>query len=128
MVFSLPSHNFFKSIFNLYNLIIPKTVSAQEAVKAIKSGDRIHIHSVAATPHILINAMIERGKAGELRDVTLQHLHTEGPANYASAEFEGIFNLESFFVGSNVRNVTQEGYADYIPVFLNETQKLIRQG
>jgi len=109
-------------------MTLPKTLSAREAVKVIKSGDRIHLHSVAATPHILINAMIERGRAGELRDVTLQHLHTEGPAEYASEEFEGIFNLESFFVGSNVRKVTQQGYADYIPVFLNETQKLIRQG
>jgi acyl-CoA hydrolase len=109
-------------------MIYPKTVSAQEAVKAIKSGDRIHLHSVAATPHILVNAMIERGRAGELKDITLQHLHTEGPAPYASAEFEGIFHLESFFVGANVRKATQEGYADYIPVFLNETQKLIRQG
>jgi len=109
-------------------MIIPKTISAQEAVKVIKSGDRIHLHSVAATPHILINAMIERARAGELRDVTIQHLHTEGPATYASEEFEGIFHLESFFVGGNVRKVTQQGYADYIPVFLNETQKLIRQG
>jgi acyl-CoA hydrolase len=109
-------------------MIYPKIVSAQEAVKAIKSGDRVHLHSVAATPHILVNAMIERGRAGELKDIIIQHLHTEGPAPYATAEFEGIFHLESFFVGANVRKATQEGYADYIPVFLNETQKLIRHG
>jgi acyl-CoA hydrolase len=109
-------------------MIYPKTVSAQEAVKVIKSGDRVHLHSVAATPHILVNAMIDRGRAGELKDITIQHLHTEGPAPYASEEFEGIFHLESFFVGANVRKATQDGYADYIPVFLNETQKLIRHG
>lgn len=102
--------------------------SAEDAVKIIKSGDRIHIHSVACTPHILINAMCERGRAKEFRDVTIQHIHTEGPAPYAAPEFEGIFNLESFFVGHNVRRETQAGYADYIPVFLSETQKLIREG
>ncbi|HUW07709.1 MAG TPA: acetyl-CoA hydrolase/transferase C-terminal domain-containing protein [Williamwhitmania sp.] len=101
-------------------------VSAEEAVKVIKSGDRIHIHSVALAPQKLIKAMCDRGRAGELRDVKIQHLHTEGSAPYAEAEFEGAFFLESFFVGHNVRKATQEGFADYIPVFLSETQKLIR--
>ncbi|MFV0268068.1 MAG: acetyl-CoA hydrolase/transferase family protein, partial [Draconibacterium sp.] len=34
----------------------------------------------------------------------------------------------SFFVGHNVRKQTQAGFADYIPVFLQETQRLIREG
>jgi acyl-CoA hydrolase len=105
-----------------------KTVTAEEAVKVIKSGDRIHMSSVAVTPHALIKAMVERGKKGEFKDVKIQHIHTEGPAPYADPELEGIFQLESFFVGGNVRKVTQSGYADYIPVFLSETQKLIREG
>ncbi len=105
-----------------------KTVTAEEAVKVIKSGDRIHMSSVAVTPHALINAMVERGKKGEFKNVKIQHIHTEGPAPYADPELEGVFQLESFFVGGNVRKVTQAGYADYIPVFLSETQKLIREG
>ena len=104
-----------------------KTVSPQEAVKVIKSGDRIHLSSVAVTPHYLINAMVERGRKKEFKNVKIQHIHTEGAAPYADPEFEGIFQLESFFVGGNVRKQTQAGYADYIPVFLCETQKLIRQ-
>jgi len=105
-----------------------KTVSFEEAAKVIKSGDRVHLHSVALAPHKFINAMCERGRNGEIYDVTIQHIHTEGPAPYAATEFEGIFNLESLFVGSNVRKQTQAGYADYIPVFLSETQQLIREG
>lgn len=105
-----------------------KAVSAEEAVKVIKSGDRIHLSSVAVTPHHLINAMVTRGKNKEFTNVKIQHIHTEGPAPYADSEFEGIFQLESFFVGGNVRKQTQAGFADYIPVFLSETQKLIRQG
>lgn len=105
-----------------------KTVTAEEAVKVIKSGDRIHLSSVAVTPHALIRAMVERGRNKAFENVRIQHIHTEGPAPYAEAEFEGIFQLESFFVGANVRKATQAGYADYIPVFLSETQKLIRQG
>lgn len=102
--------------------------SAEEAVKVIKTNDRVHLSSVAVTPHHLINAMVRRGKNKEFKNVRIQHIHTEGPAPYADKEFEGIFQVESFFVGANVRKQTQAGYADYIPVFLSETQKLIRLG
>ena len=105
-----------------------KTVSFKEAVKVVKSGDRVHIHSVACAPQGLIQALCARGRAGELKGVRLQHLHTEGSAPYAEAKYEGIFSLESYFVGGNVRKPTQEGYADYVPVHLSETQKLIRSG
>ncbi len=105
-----------------------KSVTATEAVKIIKSGDSIHIHSVACAPKILIDAMCERAKAGEIKDVFIRHLHTEGDAPYTNPEFNNIFHLESFFVGANCRPATQCGQADYIPVFLSETQKLIREG
>jgi acyl-CoA hydrolase len=103
-------------------------VSAQDAVKVIKSGDRVHLSGVAVTPLKLISAMVERGRAGELYDVTVQHIHIEGKVEYADPEFEGIFHSQQFFVASNMRKQTQSGYADYIPVFLSETQKLIREG
>ncbi|MFI3265878.1 MAG: acetyl-CoA hydrolase/transferase C-terminal domain-containing protein [Rikenellaceae bacterium] len=103
-------------------------ISAEQAVKVIKSGDHIHLSSVASAPAVLINAMCERGRNGEFKDVHIHHLHTEGAAPYAAPEFEGVFQLDSFFVGGNVRKVTQSGYADYIPVFLSETQKLYRSG
>jgi len=103
-------------------------VTAEDAVKVIKSGDRVHLSCVAVTPHRLIKAMVERGRAGELYDVKIQHLHIEGVVDYANPEFEGIFDAQQFFVGANLRKQTQAGYADYIPVFLSETQKLIREG
>lgn len=103
-------------------------VSPAEAVKVIKSGDHVHLSAVASAPQCLIKAMCDRGAAGELHDVHVHHLHTEGPAPYAAPEFEGVFQLDSFFVGSNVRKVTQSCYADYIPIFLSETQKLYRCG
>ncbi len=105
-----------------------KFIKAEEAVKVIKSNDRVHLHSVAVTPHPLIKAMCDRGRNKEFRNVRIQHIHTEGAVDYANPEFEGIFQLESFFVGHNVRKQTQAGYADYIPVFLHETQRLIREG
>ena len=86
-----------------------KTVSFEEAVKVVKSGDRIHIHSVACAPQGLIQALCARGRAGELKNIKLQHLHTEGAAPYAEQEFEGVFQLESYFVGHNVRTESDSG-------------------
>jgi acyl-CoA hydrolase len=105
-----------------------KYISADEAVKVVKSGDHIHLSSVASAPKILIEALMRRGDAGELKDVRIHHLHTEGSAPYTDAKYEGIFFHQAFFVGSNVRKNVQAGYADYIPIFLSETQKLYRSG
>ena len=70
-----------------------KYVSAQEAVKVVKSGDHIHLSSVASAPRLLIDALCERGRAGELKDIRIHHLHTEGPAPYADPEFDGLIQM-----------------------------------
>ena len=105
-----------------------KSVSAEEAVKVVKSGDHVHISSVSNVPQCLIKALCDRGRTGELKNVYIHHLHTEGEAPYVNPEFEGVFQHNAFFVGANVRESVQKGLADYIPVFLGETSKLYRQG
>ena len=105
-----------------------KFVSADEAVKAVKSGDHIHLSSVASAPKVLIDALCRRGDNGELKDIKIHHLHTEGAAPYTDEKYEGTFFHEAFFVGGNVRKAVQAGFADYIPIFLSETQKLYRSG
>lgn len=105
-----------------------KFVTAEEAVKVVKSGDHIHMSSVAAAPKVLIDALCKRGDAKEFKDVRIHHLHTEGAAPYTDAKYEGVFFHQAFFVGGNVRKSVQAGYADYIPIFLSETQKLYRSG
>lgn len=104
-----------------------QAVTADEAVKVIKSGDHVHISSVSNVPQCLIKALCERGRAGELKNVYIHHLHTEGAAPYVNSEFEGIFQHNAFFVGANVRESVQKGLADYIPVFLGETSRIYRE-
>ena len=100
-------------------------ITAAEALAAVKSGDRVFIHGVAAAPHALIEAMVAR--APELRDVEIVHLHTEGDAPYADADLETSFRVNAFFVGSNVRQAVNQGRGDYIPVFLSEIPALFRK-
>lgn len=103
-----------------------KVSSAAEAVKNIKSGDHVFIQTAGATPNALVVAMTDRHS--ELKNVKIYHLHTEGPAPYTKPEYADSFHVNSFFLGSNCRQATQEGYADYIPCFLSEIPLMIRSG
>lgn len=103
-------------------------VSADEAVRCVKSGDHIHLSSVASVPHILIEALCRRADAGEVEDLHFHHFHTEGPAPYSEPRYAGIFFDQGFFIGPNVRANVNAGYADYLPVHLGESQKLYRSG
>jgi len=102
-----------------------KYVSAQEAVKVVKSGDRVYVHAAAATPSILTKALTER--ASELRNVELCHLHTEGEAYYADPALIDSFHVNSFFIGANVRHTFKAGNGSYTPVFLSELPLLFRK-
>lgn len=102
-----------------------KRTTAEAAVSVIESGNRVFIHSVAAAPGRLIEAMTAR--AAELRDVEIVHLHTEGPAPYAAPDMSGSFRVNALFVGANVRDAINKGDASYVPVFLSETPQLFRR-
>jgi acyl-CoA hydrolase len=99
--------------------------TAQEAVKYIKSNQNVFIHSIAAAPQELIRAMTERG--GELKNVSLYQIHTEGEAPYAAPQYKEAFNIKALFVGPNVREAVQAGRGSYIPIFLSEASALFRR-
>lgn len=101
-------------------------ITAEEAVKVIKSGDHLLWPCVVGAPELLIQALVKR--APELRDVHITHMYTEGYADYVLPEYAGTFHLNSFFVGGNVRKATQQGYADYIPCSLSDSARIIRDG
>lgn len=103
-------------------------VSADEAVRVVKTHDHIHLSSVASVPHVLIQALCRRADAGEVRDLHFHHFHTEGPAPYSEPKYNGIFFDQGFFIGPNVRANVNSGYADYLPVHLGDSQKLYRSG
>ncbi|PLK45356.1 acetyl-CoA hydrolase/transferase family protein [Emticicia sp. TH156] len=100
-------------------------ISADEALKVIQSGDKIYVHSVAAAPQHLLQQLVRR--SGDLQNVELYHLHTEGDAPYTRPEYEGIFHTNAFFIGKNIRKAIAEGRGSYIPVFLSEIPRLFRQ-
>jgi len=102
-----------------------KIVSAEEAVKVIKSNDRVYIHAAAAAPQVLIQAMTQR--FSELKNVEVCHLHVEGDTPYANPELKDSFHVNSFFIGGNVRHTLAAGNGSYTPVFLSELPLLFKR-
>ncbi len=102
-----------------------KSVSPEEAVKIIKSNDRVYIQAGSAAPQTLINAMTARHE--DLRNVKICHLHTEGEAPYANPELKDSFHVNSFFIGGNVRHTLLAGNGSYTPVFLSELPILFKR-
>ncbi len=102
-----------------------KAVTAEEAVKVIKSNDRVYIQAAAAVPQELINALTDRHE--ELRNVEICHLHIEGETPYANPDLRESFHVNSLFIGKNVRHTLKAGNGSYTPVFLSEVPLLFKR-
>ncbi|HET9680960.1 MAG TPA: acetyl-CoA hydrolase/transferase C-terminal domain-containing protein [Candidatus Limnocylindrales bacterium] len=103
-----------------------KLVSPAEAVSGIRSGHQIYVQCAAATPSVLLDALVAR--APELEDVTVIHLHTEGPGPHLAPEMAGHFRHRALFIGPNARAAVNEGRADFVPVFLSDVPRLFSSG
>lgn len=102
-----------------------KFVTADEALKAVNPNQNLYIHTAAAAPQALVDALLRR--ASDLYGVKIYHLHTDGDASYANDEYDGIFDVYSLFIGSNVRGAIAKGRAQFVPSFLSEVPGMFRK-
>ena len=86
---------FLEESIEIKNKYRNKFVSADEAVRVIKSGDRVYIHPGCSFPEILVDAMARR--KDELNDVEVCHLLGVGNVAYATPEMEGHFRHNALF-------------------------------
>ncbi len=98
--------------------------SAAEAVKHVKSDQRIFIHGSAATPTFLLHALAARKE--ELRNVEVVSISTLGEMPLASPDCLGSFFMNSLFVSENVRQAVNSEQGGYVPIFLSEIGRLFR--
>ena len=104
-----------------------RVTTAEQAVRAINSGDRVWIHPGCCTPQRLVHAMVAR--APELENVEVVHILSMTPeAPYAAPGMEPHFRHRALFIGSNVRRAVNEGRADFVPIHLHEVPALISGG
>lgn len=103
-----------------------KLMSAEQALQAVRSGNRVWVQSGCGTPSVLVDALV--ASAPHLRDVEIVHMMTLGNAGYTRPEYEGHFRHRGLFLGVNVRDAVAAGRADYTPIFLSDIEGLFETG
>ncbi len=98
----------------------------EKAVSHVKPGQRVFIGTGCGEPVELVEALTRR--AGELADVEIIQLFTKGEAPYAEKKLSECFTVNSFFIGSNVRRLIQEGLGVYTPILMSDIPRLFHSG
>lgn len=111
---------------NLLKIYKKKVVTSDEAVRVIKSGDKIIVQPGCGVPLELIRAMVRRKE--ELFDVTIYHILVVGHLPYTEPGMEKHFKHKAFFIGGNTRKAVNEGRAEFIPIFLSDVTLLFKKG
>jgi 4-hydroxybutyrate CoA-transferase len=102
-----------------------RVVSAEQAVQAIHSGDRVYLTGNCSVPLVILNALIKH--ALNLENVELCQPLTVCGCEYLEPELEGHLRVNSLFISTNVRQAINEGRADYTPVLLSELPLLFKR-
>lgn len=103
-----------------------RLVPASEAVKVIKSGDRVVMSNNYAEPQHLVEALANR--ASELRDVKLLQGGVLGKAQFARPEYDGHLRMEAAFAGTNSRKAFAEHRADFYPTLYSDMPRWVTGG
>lgn len=103
-------------------------VTADEAVKLVRSGDTVCCQGGASVPVILQEALARRH--AELRDVTITsgfNVHKD-PAPFCKPEYKDSFLVNSIFLSADQRAHVADGYGSMTPAFLGEVPRMFRSG
>ena len=100
--------------------------SAEEALSAIRSGDRVFVHGSAMTPLFLLSELAKQ--APRLQQVELTFISVFGDIVVDRPEYENNFHINCLFVSDSVRGNIREGRGDFIPVFLSDIPDLFKNG
>lgn len=101
-----------------------RVISAEGAVRAIKSGNRVFMTGNVAVPQKLLAALVDY--APSLQGVEICQALAHGPADYVNPGMEEHLRVNTLFISDNVRKAVQEGRADFTPVLLSEFPLLFK--
>jgi 4-hydroxybutyrate CoA-transferase len=103
-----------------------KLVSAQEAVKVVKSGDYV-VTPLPDQPSVLMEALAAR--APELKNVTVQVSASSVDPGWAEPAMRESFNIVAeLFIGSRIRPAMDEKRITYLPDLFSMRYKGIDEG
>jgi len=108
------------------NVYESRVCSAEEAVRVIKSNQRVFMTGNVSVPQKLLAALV--GYAPEVTNVEICQALSIAPSDYVKPEMEGHLRVNTLFISANVRKAVQEARADFTPVLLSEFTLLFKNG
>ncbi|HCF50355.1 MAG TPA: 4-hydroxybutyrate CoA-transferase [Syntrophomonas sp.] len=108
------------------NVYSDRVRTPAEAVKCVKSGDRVILGHACGEPQVLTRALIDR--AEELENVEIVQRVAMGESSYVDPAMQGHFRLNSLFSSAPTRKAIAEGRAEYTPSFISEIPGLFLSG
>jgi 4-hydroxybutyrate CoA-transferase len=106
------------------DLLRQRTVTAEKAVWAIHSGNRVFLTGNASVPKVIMAALVDHAK--DLHDVEIAQVLTLGNPDYVAQEMAGHLRVNTMFISDDVRLAVNEGRADFTPCFLSEVPLLFK--
>ena len=103
-----------------------KLTTANQAIQAVNSGDRVVLGHACSEPPALVEAMVAR--APELRDVEIVHMVPMGPSAFTRPDMGRSFRFNGFFLGTPTRKAVQEDRGTFTPCFFSEVPRLFKSG
>ena len=103
---------------NWKNIYEERLLTAEEAVKKIKSGDRVSICHAVGEPSHIVDAMVANHES--YRDVEIVHMVPMGKAEYTQPGMEPYFRHNALFVGAKTRKTVSAGHGDFTPCYFSQ--------
>ncbi len=101
-----------------------KMVDCDTAFHNLRSGMNVYVQGIAMTPTPLLKAL--SAKALGLTEVSLYHIHLEGPVPHLDPLLSGHLHDISWFIGQNTREYVDSGQASYLPLFLSDIPSFVQ--
>ena len=98
--------------------------TADEAVKNIKSGNRVVLGHACGEPGALVEAMVNN--AENYQDVEIVHMFSLAACAYCRPEMKGHFRHNALFVCGPTREAVNAARGDYTPSFFFQVPELFR--
>lgn len=103
-----------------------KLMTAQDAVRLIKSGDRVVLAHCVSEPTALVDAMVDNAES--YRGVEISHMFSLGEGRYCNEEYKEHFHPNLWFLSGQTRKCVENGWGDFTPLFFHEIPGLMRDG
>jgi 4-hydroxybutyrate CoA-transferase len=103
-------------------------MSADEALRLVKSGDRVATTHAAGEPKFLTDALCRRADRGEIEGVKIWQGLNLGDAAYCHEEYAGKLIVDSAFCGTASRAACDAGRGLYAPLNVSIIERAFMEG